>query len=710
VAAAPLQLDALYAELHEDLTRTENLADACAGVLDAVRRAAGFGRGVLVARSDAGIRGAVSNLPAERAARVVEELSDADSLLVHMIQHGAEPAVYPAGSFPPLDFPSFVALPFRGLHHDPPLGVMIIDAAAVDDACLAAATIMRRIGPALARVAQLESLGARVARASRHRDLLTTIVNSLPDPVLLTDAGNDIALANQRAEQLFTALPDDSEGRRRAIQINNLLFSSFLTQTTIDAGQGTSRELNLVDTAEGSDLLFEVLSVPVANVGGVAGVISVLRDITDLRHAVRELEVQFKRSRVAERDVRRERDRLNVILENVSDPILVTDHQSNIILMNPEADRLFVVNEEQLDDRRTRRQIQANDARFTTTVNTFLLRPESRCVERIPIVDPATNREFPAEVASSKILNDRGEPIAIVSVVHDLTQAQDNERLARELQQLNEQLEDRIRRATLELEERNRQLQWQSFELQKASRLKSEFLANMSHELRTPINVILGYTSLLREQIYGSLNTQQDEALAKTYTTSQHLLDLINDILDLSKIEAGKMPLHLEPVSVAELVSELSEALLPILRDRDLAYRVDVIDELAPIRTDRTKLKQVLLNLVSNAVKFTQEGSVTVTVGRGQVDSGIRVIVADTGIGIKSEDLRAIFEDFRQIDQSHTREHGGTGLGLSITRKLLTLLGGSIDVASEYGVGTTFTIELPPVVEAAREPTAPARS
>jgi PAS domain S-box-containing protein len=710
VAAEPLRLESLYAELHEDLTRTQNLADACAGVLDAVQRSVGFRRAVLVARSDAGIRGAVSHLPAERAARVVEELSEADSLLVHLIQQGAEPAVHPAGSFPPLDFTSFVAFSFRGLYHTPPLGVMVVDAATVDEACLTAATIMRHIGPALARVAQLESLGARVARATRHRDLLTTIVNSLPDPVLLTDAGNDIALANQRAEQLFTALPDDSEGRRRAVQINNLLFSSFLTQTTIDAGESTSRELNLVDTAEGSDLLFEVLSVPVSNVGGEAGVISVLRDITDLRHAVRELEVQFKRSRVAERDVRRERDRLNVILENVSDPILVTDHQTNIILMNPEADRLFVVNEDQLDDRRTRRQIQANDARFTTTVNTFLLRPELRCVERIPIVDPATAREFPAEVASSKILNDRGEPIAIVSVVHDLTQAQDNERLARELQQLNEQLEDRIRRATLELEERNRQLQWQSFELQKASRLKSEFLANMSHELRTPINVILGYTSLLREQIYGSLNTQQDEALAKTYKTSQHLLDLINDILDLSKIEAGKMPLHLEPVSVAELVSELSEALLPILRDRKLAYSVEVIDELAPIRTDRTKLKQVLLNLVSNAVKFTQEGSVTVTVARGQVERGVRIVVADTGIGIKSEDLRAIFEDFRQIDQSHTREHGGTGLGLSITRKLLGLLGGTIDVVSEYGVGTTFTIELPAAVEPARDTPAAARS
>jgi PAS domain S-box-containing protein len=702
VAAGPPRLEGLYATLHEELTRTENLADACSGVLDAVCRMSGIGRAVLVARYDAGVQGAVSWLPSRRSGRLLDELGEPDSLVLHLVQHGAEPAVYPAGSFPPLDFPSFVALTYPGLHPQPPLGLLIIEAGEVDDACLQAAAIVRRMGPALARVSQLESLTGRAARNSRRRDLLTVIVNSLPDPVLLTDAGNNIVLANRRAEQLFTVAADDSEGRRRAIQLNNLLFSSFLTQSMIGASDGAPRELNLVDTADGSDLLFEVLSVTVPNVGGEVGVISVLRDITDLRQAVNELEVQFTRSRSAEREVRRERDRLNVILENVSDPILVTDDQTNIVLMNPEADRLFVVNEEQLEDRRTRRQIQANDTRFTTLINTFLLRPELRWVERIPIVDPATSAEFPAEVASSKILNDRGEPVAVVSVVHDLTQAQDNERLARELQQLNEQLEDRISRATVELEERNRQLEWQSFELQKASRLKSEFLANMSHELRTPINVILGYTSLLRERIYGALTDQQDEALAKTYKTSQHLLELINDILDLSKIEAGKMPLHLEPVSVREVVAEISESLLPMLHDRDLVYRTDVARDLPRIRTDRTKLKQVLLNLLSNAVKFTPEGSVAITAQPRDDGAGVRIVVADTGIGIRPADLAAIFEDFRQVDQSHTREHGGTGLGLSITRKLLTLLGGTIEVESEYGAGTTFTVELPYAVEPAR--------
>jgi two-component system, cell cycle sensor histidine kinase PleC len=232
----------------------------------------------------------------------------------------------------------------------------------------------------------------------------------------------------------------------------------------------------------------------------------------------------------------------------------------------------------------------------------------------------------------------------------------------------------------------------------------------MSHELRTPINVILGYTSLMRERIYGELTQQQDQALAKTYDTSQHLLELINDILDLSKIEAGKMPLHPERVRLDELIGELSETLQPLVRSKGLAYVAEVADDLPDLRTDRTKLKQVLLNLLSNAVKFTQDGGVRVAVstlegeGEGGGRTGVRIVVADTGIGIPAEHLDAIFEDFRQLDQSHTREYGGTGLGLSITRKLLSLLGGTVTVESDYGIGTRFTIELSDLAEARPDP------
>jgi PAS domain S-box-containing protein len=698
VAAVQQKLDAITARVFEDLARTEDAGQACAAVLRVLGEELGISNALIVIRTDTGTRGAVSGLPQEAARPLIHELSRPGSPLIRLLESGGGPAVHAGGSFPPLEFQSYVAFTFAGGRPAPPLGVVLIEAGAVEDGSADAAALLARIGPALGRVAQLEALSAYGARSARQRDLLTTIVNALPDPVLLTNEANDIMLANRRAEELFSGTADDSDGRRRAIQINNLLFSSFLTQSMIGAGKPAPRELNLVDTVEGSDLLFEVLSVSIPTDAGQARVISVLRDITDLRHAVGELEVQFNRSRVAEHQSRQERDRLNSVLENVSDPILVTDDQTNIILMNPEADRLFVDNDEAAD-RRTRRQILANDTRITTLISNFLLRPERRQVERATIMDPYRGREFPVEIVSSKIVNARGEPVAVVSVIHDLTQSEENERLARELQQLNDQLEDRIRRATLELEERNRQLEWQSFELKKASRLKSEFLANMSHELRTPINVILGYTSLLRERIYGSLTDRQDEALAKTYQTSQHLLDLINDILDLSKIEAGKMPLHVESVFIAEVIAELSESLQPMLREKDLTYSTEIERDLRPIRTDRTKLKQVMLNLLSNAIKFTQEGTVAVCVVQLEDRPGVRITVADTGIGIPADHLEAIFEDFRQIDQSHTREYGGTGLGLSITKKLLTLLGGTVMVESSHGNGTRFTIELPSLIE-----------
>ena len=217
----------------------------------------------------------------------------------------------------------------------------------------------------------------------------------------------------------------------------------------------------------------------------------------------------------------------------------------------------------------------------------------------------------------------------------------------------------------------------------------------MSHELRTPINALLGYTSLMRDKIYGELNQRQDEALTRMYTASQHLLELVNDILDLAKIEAGKMPVHVEPVDIGQLVRELSQTIEPMVRRKSLEYRVQLAEGMPVLETDRTKVKQIVLNLLSNAVKFTHQGYIGITTRRAEDDDGVLLEVVDTGIGIKEEDLPKIFEDFRQVDQSSTREYGGTGLGLSITKKLLHLLGGTIRVQSAPGKGSTFTLWLP---------------
>ncbi len=215
----------------------------------------------------------------------------------------------------------------------------------------------------------------------------------------------------------------------------------------------------------------------------------------------------------------------------------------------------------------------------------------------------------------------------------------------------------------------------------------------MSHELRTPINALIGYSALLLDGVLGDVNPKQRDALKRGRAAAEHLLALINDILDLAKIEAGKMPLHLDDVSLNEVMLEVTQQIEPMVRKKQLDFGIEVSAECPSIYTDRTKVKQVLLNLLSNAVKFTNRGRVSVEARCAP--GGVRIDVIDTGIGIRQSDLQAIWEDFRQVDQSRTREFGGTGLGLSITRKLLERLGGSVTVHSTYGEGSTFSVYLP---------------
>jgi signal transduction histidine kinase len=215
----------------------------------------------------------------------------------------------------------------------------------------------------------------------------------------------------------------------------------------------------------------------------------------------------------------------------------------------------------------------------------------------------------------------------------------------------------------------------------------------MSHELRTPINALIGYTSLMIDRIYGDITPKQDEGLHRIQASAQHLLELINDILDLAKIEAGKMPLHLEDVPVSRIVAEISQQIEPLLKKKPIDFVTELPPDATLMHTDRTKVKQILLNLLSNAVKFTHAGRITIRAT--PLDGTIRIDIIDTGIGIREQDLHAIWEDFRQVDQSRTREFGGTGLGLSITRKLVDALGGQIEVESVYGEGSTFSVTLP---------------
>jgi signal transduction histidine kinase len=239
-----------------------------------------------------------------------------------------------------------------------------------------------------------------------------------------------------------------------------------------------------------------------------------------------------------------------------------------------------------------------------------------------------------------------------------------------------------------------REIEEKSRQLEAASRHKSEFLANMSHELRTPLNAVIGFSEVLLQRMFGDLNAKQDEYLKDIYASGQHLLSLINDILDLSKIEAGRMelvpaPFHL-PTALDNAVTLVKER----AARHGITLQVDVDPQLGEIVGDERKVKQVVLNLLSNAVKFTPEGG-RIRLKAAQTDGSVDIAVSDTGIGIAREDQAAIFEEFRQVGHDETRKQEGTGLGLTLAKKFVELHGGRIWVESEPGRGSTFTFTLP---------------
>jgi signal transduction histidine kinase/CheY-like chemotaxis protein len=241
----------------------------------------------------------------------------------------------------------------------------------------------------------------------------------------------------------------------------------------------------------------------------------------------------------------------------------------------------------------------------------------------------------------------------------------------------------------------------QKLEAETANLAKSQFLANMSHELRTPLNAIIGYSEMLREEVVNVDHPNLQSDLGKIYTAGKNLLALINDVLDLSKIEAGKMTLYLEDVKVYLLIDEVLSIIKPLAKKNNNTIEVDCPEGVGSIKVDIMKLRQSLLNLLSNAVKFTTGGKITLQVYRDMMDGEewIRFMVKDTGIGLSEDQMGTLFDAFAQADMSTTRRYGGTGLGLTISQRFCRLMGGEITVESNLGKGSTFMISLPAAIK-----------
>jgi len=317
-----------------------------------------------------------------------------------------------------------------------------------------------------------------------------------------------------------------------------------------------------------------------------------------------------------------------------------------------------------------RRPVQIPDVRNEpqTPMNAIILREGYRAVLVMPLLRPdrivgalVVRRKKPGEFPKGIV--ELLDTFAVQSVV-----AIQNARLFREI------------------EEKGR-------ELEVASKHKSQFLANMSHELRTPLNAILGYTELILDSIYGEMPAKAHAVLERVQVNGRHLLGLINDVLDLSKIEAGQLTLSLSDYSLGDVVHGVVAAVEPLAAEKRLAFRAEVAPDLPPARGDERRLSQVLLNLVGNAIKFTDKGEVKIAAS--VANGSFTVAVCDTGPGIAASDQAKIFEEFQQADNSSTRQKGGTGLGLAIAKRIIEMHGGRLWVESSLGQGSTFSFTLP---------------
>ena len=587
----------------------------------------------------------------------------------------------------PLGSRPFHAIPMRLGRQRPALGLLLVEGTSErPDRTLT--WFVRVLSAKLGRLRSRHAFSDR--GLDRERRLLFSVINAVSDPILLTDPQGKLLMGNTRAEQLLSWSEDTSAGRRHAIELNNLHFSSALAGASVDGGF-SAREVILVDPDDGSDLLFELLTTPLEAERGQSAFVSVLRNVTDLGRATREIEDNYKRLRAAEAQARAERRRIEQVIHSVVDPIIVSNAAGKILMTNRPAELLFAPADHAPQ---ALRGAHANVARFSSFVGLLMSGSADRVRERLTLTDPRTDRAIPMEAVAASVPAGRSELASVVTVLHDLTEAVERERLYAELKLASGQLEARVSAATTELATQNELLRRQALALEHASAAKSRFLASISHEFRTPLNAILGYTWMLLQNMGGTLNPEHRRMVSKVDSNSRNLAALINNVLDISRIEADQIVVELTTFAVEPLVREVLDELETVINASSVPVLCQVSDELPPLRSDRQKVKQVLVNLLSNALKFTATGTIRIEATVEAAPGPWRIAVHDTGSGIAVSDRERIFEAFEQAGPTG-RVSAGTGLGLAISRRLARLLGGDVNVDSTPGMGSTFVLSLP---------------
>jgi len=572
---------------------------------------------------------------------------------------------------------------------------------------------------------------------------LSQIYNGVPTPIRVIDANFNILSQNEAMSELIGISQEEAAGKKcyELFKSPNCQTKNCTLHLVLEGRRRVNRE-ELRTTPDGKVIPCEIFGTPFKNrAGEIIGVIEVFVDTTERRKFIEELKNKTQKLQLALATQQAYTDVLSSLSQIIELQPLLEDVLTKVVHYTySQLGVVYLYEEEQLAPMagyaldmkkapvfkvgeglpgqcaREKKQIVVSD------VPPDYFRIASGSGERLPqhiVCSPILFKdqligilELAAFTAFSeqdfRFLEIVSDQLG-VGINHALTY-QRAENLTRELQEKNElllsqneelksqgeelmALNEELKAQTEELAAQKKALEEKTQQVEEANRLKSEFLSNMSHELRTPLNAILGMAKLQKTGVGGEINEKQRDYLEIIERSGQNLLALINDVLDLSKIEAGKVEVIWSKVVLKEFIDELLKSMRMLAEEKGLALKSVFKGKVDYIVTDQEKLRQILLNLLSNAIKFTEKGEVTVIIE--EKDGDVLISVKDTGIGIPEEALDYIFDAFRQVDGSTTRKYGGTGLGLSIVKKLVELLGGEIKVKSKLNQGSTFTVILP---------------
>ena len=515
----------------------------------------------------------------------------------------------------------------------------------------------RQAGAALTREYDVELLRRASESHAVEKEWLWWMLNAVDDPVLVANGQNEILHFNRRAEMLFRASDEESAGKRRAVWMNNFLFTASLSTWSLErAARSSNREVTLVDPIQGSELIFEVITMAALNHRtGERGTVSVLKDVTDIRHMTQELTRNALRIQTADEEIRAERDRLDLVLKSVPNPIIVVDNDNQIISLNSAAQRLFTPREG------TQNAI-ANDAKFTSFLSQFRLDPATTTRAEITLAEPGSGERLEMEITATEVRDSHGAVVAIVSAMQEVGRLRELER---------------------------RRLQQVLFETEKLA-ATGRLAASIAHEINNPLEAVQNSLYLLGGAVKSDAPEYKYLEIARNET--QRMSRILRQMLGFYRPGTD-----LAAVNLNVIVDDAEILVAKRLRQSKIRLVRELDPDLPTIRASADQIKQVLLNLFLNAAEaMPSGGTLTVTTryaGPAERDmpfDSVRVEVRDTGPGIDEETQARIFEAFFS-----TKTQKGTGLGLWVSHGIVQGHGGTMKVRSRVGDGTTFVIVLP---------------